>query len=215
MRPLDAGQRASPESTRARARAQSSSSSTLKPSWPLGEEGATTRPFAGSGLRDDARPGDLERAVLDVDLGERLILAGVPGDVELRLVEQRPHHLAVDDPHLSRVLLDELDRTDRVGFGRCEQLLQSPLQDVGPAERIGGTDDREQVVVLAELVERVARATRCRATSTSRARVDAGTGCRRRSAARPRAILPLSVEQTTRSKMPDCRAVAIAYASSG
>src|SRR5205814_387421 len=38
------GKAASPASTSARARAQSSSSSTLKPSWPFVKNGATTRP---------------------------------------------------------------------------------------------------------------------------------------------------------------------------
>ena len=54
------------------------------------------------------------------------------------------------------MLLDELDGADRVGLRRGEQLLEPAPEDVGPAERIRRAHDREQVVVLVELLERVA-----------------------------------------------------------
>src|SRR2546422_424524 len=65
------------------------------------------------------------------------------------------HYLAVDDPHLPRVLLHEFDCADGVGFRRRQYLLKTSLQHVGSSEGIGCTDDCEEVVVLAELFERV------------------------------------------------------------
>jgi len=84
----------------------------------LREERRHRSPLARSCLRDDSRPRDLERTVLHVDLRQGLVLAGVPCDVEMGLLEQRTHHLSIDDPHLSRVLLHELDCADGVGLGR-------------------------------------------------------------------------------------------------
>ena len=68
---------------------------------------------------------------------ERLVLAGMPGDVEMRLVEERRHRAAVvgDDPHLPGVLLDELDRAKRVGLRRREELLETAPHRVGATER--------------------------------------------------------------------------------
>ena len=60
----------------------------------------------------------------------------------------------VEDPHLAGVLLHELDRSKRVSLGRREQLLEATLDGVGPAERVGRSDDREEVVARVELRER-------------------------------------------------------------
>ena len=92
------------------------------------DDAALARTVRGHG----ARPGDLERAVLDVDLRERLVLPRVPGHVEVRLVEQRLHRAAVEHPHLPRVLLDPLDGADRVRLGRRQQLLQPAPERLGP-----------------------------------------------------------------------------------
>src|SRR5207248_8366543 len=59
----------------------------------VGEIRCDDFPLACAGLRDDTCPRDLERAVLHVDRRQCLVLAGVPGDVEVGLVEQRPHRL--------------------------------------------------------------------------------------------------------------------------
>src|SRR5205823_863462 len=85
----------------------------------------------------------------------RLVLTRMPRDVEVRLVEQRAHRASFDDPHLSGVLLDELDGADRVGLGRCEQLLEAALERVRAAEWIRRADDREEVVALLEPLERL------------------------------------------------------------
>ena len=58
-------------------------------------------------------------------------------------------------PHLPRVLLHELDRAERVGLGRREELLETAPHGIGAAERIGRPDEREQVVPLVEVLERV------------------------------------------------------------
>src|SRR5206468_6714371 len=57
----------------------------------LGEEGGHHAALARPRLGDDPGPGDLERRVLDVDLRQGLVLPGVPGRVEVRLLEQRAH----------------------------------------------------------------------------------------------------------------------------
>src|SRR4029450_437127 len=63
----------------------------VEPFVALGEERREHAALPGPRLGDDAQPRDLERAVLDVDRRQRLELAGVPGDVEVRLVEDGPH----------------------------------------------------------------------------------------------------------------------------
>ncbi len=65
---------------------------------------------------------------------QRLELAGVPGDVEMRLVEDGPHRPAVvvEHPHLPRVLLHELDRADGVRLGRREELLEPAADRLRP-----------------------------------------------------------------------------------
>ncbi len=124
----------------------------VEPLEPLGQVRREHAPLSRPGRLDDARPRDLERAVLDVDARQRLVLAGMPGDVEVRLVEERPHQPAelVQHPHLPGVLLDELDGPDRVGLGRREQLLEAAADHVRAAERVRRAHDREEVVVLLE-----------------------------------------------------------------
>ena len=125
----------------------------VEPLVALGEERGEPRALAGTGRLDDARPRDLERAVLNEDGRERLVLAGMPGDLEVRLVEQRPHQAVdlVDDPHLPRMLLDPLDRADRVGLGCREQLVEPAPDHVGTTEGVRRAHDREQVVAVLEL----------------------------------------------------------------
>jgi hypothetical protein len=79
----------------------------------------------------------------------------VPRNVEVGLVEQRPHRLPLDDPHLPRVLLDALDRADGVGLRRRQQLLEAAPERIGAAERVRRAHDREQVVPPVEALERV------------------------------------------------------------
>src|SRR5207302_10165718 len=117
------------------------------------EERGDRSSLASPGREDDARPGDLERAVLDIHLGQRLVLARVPRDVELRLIEQRSHRLSVDDPHLSGMLLHELDRADRIRFGCPEQLAEAAKQDVRSPKRIRGANESEEVVTFTELLQ--------------------------------------------------------------
>ncbi len=64
--------------------------------------------------------------------GKRLVLARVPGDIEVRLVEQRAHRAAVvvEHPHLAGMLLHGLDGPDRVRFRGGEQLFEPPPDHV-------------------------------------------------------------------------------------
>ena len=53
------------------------------------------------------------------------------------------------------MLLHELDRAERVGLGRREELLEAAAHDVRAAERVRRANQREEVVALVELLERV------------------------------------------------------------
>ena len=55
------------------------------------------------------------------------------------------------------MLLHALDRADRVGLGRREELVEATADDVRAAERVRRADDREQVVALVQLGEREAQ----------------------------------------------------------
>ena len=123
----------------------------------LGEKRRDDASFARAGLRDDTRPRDLERAVLDIDGRQRLVLTRMPGDVELRLVDERPHRAPVlgENPRLSGVLLDELDGSERVRLGGSEKLLEPAPNSLGAAKRVRRADDRERLVRLVQVLERV------------------------------------------------------------
>ena len=113
------------------------------------------------------------------------------------------------------MLLDELDRADRVGLGRREQLLEPAPDHVGPAEGVRRAHDREQVEALLEPRQRPGDPLDVGRGRRRVLRRAGGTGRRRRTSARPSRSRSLSVETTMRSKTSAWRAVSIAYASSG
>ncbi len=91
------------------------------------------------------RPGDLEARVLDVDLGQRLVLARVVGRA-IRLIEQGAHQLPIDDPHLPRMLAAELHGAHRVGLlAERDELLEGAADRVGAAEGAGRPQQREDL----------------------------------------------------------------------
>ena len=102
---------------------------------------------------DDPRPGDLQRGVLHVDLGQRRGLARVGRHLAGRLGHERHHHVALDPPHLPGVLAHLAHRADRVGALHGEQLVPGAPDRRRGAERAGRAQDREQRLVAA--LERV------------------------------------------------------------
>ena len=93
---------------------------------------------------DRAGPCELDARVLDVDLGQRLVLERVVGNA-VGLVEQRPHQLAVDDPHLPRVLAAEADGAQRVGaVAERDELVVGAADHVGAAKRARRAQQREE-----------------------------------------------------------------------
>jgi hypothetical protein len=115
----------------------------------LGEEGDKGYARDGAGFEDDSGPGDFEAGVLDVDLGERGVLAAVPGLVFRTEGEEREHSLAADDPHLAGVLLALLYCAKGVDAFGGSELVPRPTNGIGKAEGAGGAEDAEAVEVSA------------------------------------------------------------------
>ena len=141
---------------------------------------------------DDARPRDLERAVLDVDLGQGLVLARVPGDVEVRTGRAagsscgRRRRRATSSPGAASRARPRGSSRPRASPGAA--------RDRAARHRGRGTDWSRGRARTGRTARRGARActraTRCRVTSTSRTRRGGERERRRRTSGRRRRSPP-------------------------